>query len=200
MRGRQVRRLVSDTAETVIGFAVSTKAWLPRSKILPFGLVATLLAAAAPPMLFHAGMASVAADSTLKCYDRAGNYEPCAASAIASLRLNNPATAASPRLNDPATAAPEPASWTATALYQPESWATVAATDQSADWKTSAPAARHALAPHKRSASAICARRSIPCFFSALRKEVTHMASVAAVEAGARSNRGLKERFRPRDL
>jgi hypothetical protein len=188
MSGWRVRRAVSDTAQIIITFAANAANSIPYSKILLLEAFAALLVVVAVPTLFRADTPSVAANSTLKCYDSAGNYKPCAARAGAFLS----------RFNGQATGAHQPASWTTTAFYQ-QDWATITV-DQPANLKTSAPAARRSSTLRKRPALTICGRRLIPCFFSALRRGVTHIASVAAIEAGARPGRELKERYRPNDL
>jgi hypothetical protein len=175
MIGRRVRRLVSDTAETVIPLVANATSSVPRSKILFLGAFAPLLVAVAVPTLFLADMPSVATNSTLNCYDSAGNYEPCGTQANASPS----------QINGRTTGIHEQASWTTTALYQQAIWATTAV-DQPANWTTSVPAARRSSTPGKRQASAICGRRLIPCFFSALRRRLTHIASVVASVGQAR--------------
>jgi hypothetical protein len=189
MSGRRVGRLVSDTAESVIAFAADAANSVQSTAVLLFAAFATLLAVAAIPILIRADMPSVGVNSILKCYDRAGNYEPCPVRASASQS----------RFNGARVGTDQPASWAATALYLQESRAIIAA-DQPANGKTSAPSARRSTAPQKRTASAICGRHLIPCIFSAFRKGVTHLASVAATEAKALQARGLKERYRQKDL
>ncbi len=189
MSGRRVGRLVSDTAETVIAFAADAAKSVQYTKVLLWGGLATLLVVAAAPILIQADMPSVGINNTLKCYDRAGNSQPCPARAGASpLRFDGLKAGTY-----------QPASWAATAVHLRESPTTIAA-DQPANGKTNAPAARRSTAPQKRTASAICGRRLLPCVFSALRREVTHLASVAAIEAGTLPARRLKERYRPKDL
>ncbi len=73
MSGRQVRRPVSDTAKPIIPLAANATNSVP----LFLGAFAPLLVVVAVPILFRADMPSVAANSTLNCYDSAGNYEPC---------------------------------------------------------------------------------------------------------------------------
>jgi hypothetical protein len=133
---------------------------------------------AAIPVLFQADLPPLAANSTLKCYDHAGNAEPCGTRARGS----------SARLDGPAAGAHQPPSWITTALYQEPNWATPAL-DQPANEPASAPAARHSTRLRRHPASAACQRRVIPCFFSALRRGVTHLASVAAEAAQARPAR-----------
>lgn len=188
MSDGRVRRLVSYTAETVIAFAANAANSVQYAKVPVLGVVATLLAVAAVPIFIRADMPSVGANSTLRCYDRAGDYQPCPERVNASLSRFNGLTTASYR----------PASWASTALYLQESQATAA--DQPADAKTNAPATRRITAPRKRTALTACGRRPLPCVFSAFRREVTHLAYVAATEARALPGRGLKERYRPKDL
>jgi hypothetical protein len=201
MSGRRVRQTVLDAAETIVSFAVSATKSLLRSKILLSGAFAVLLLLVAIPILFEADMPPVAADGTLKCYDGAGNHEPCVA------RATTPPS----RSNGPTTAAVRPPSWMTTALFQQSSWAATAG-DQQASWatsegdrqaslatseddrqeslttaeadqpanSTSAPAARRSVKWGRRQAMAACRRHLIPCFFSTLRKGLTRIAYVAA--------------------
>jgi hypothetical protein len=177
MSSRRVSHLVSDAAETVTPFAANTPNSVPRRKILLLAALSALLVIAAVPALFWVNRPAVAAHSTLKCYDSAGNHEPCLTQAGASQS----------RFNGRTTEAQQPANWTTAALEQSESW-TASAADQPASLTTSAPAARNGHTPRRRPASAICGRRLLPCFFSALRKEITHIAYVAA-KVGARPAR-----------
>jgi hypothetical protein len=177
MSGRQARRLVSDTAESLIQFAASAAILAPRGKILLLGAFAALPVILAVPILFQTDMPPVAADSTLKCYDSAGNYEPCLTRASAGPSRFNVRTASTLR----------PPAWTTTALYQESSWATPAV-DQPAN-STSAPVARRSGKSGKRLALATCGRRLIPCVFSTLRRGLTHIASVAAIMGRARPAR-----------
>jgi hypothetical protein len=159
----------------------------PFGKILFLAAFASLLVAVAVPLLFRADMQSVAANRTLNCYDGAGNYEPCVTR-----------TSASPsQFNGGITGAHQPASWTITALYQQAIWPTNASV-QPANWTssavnqpenrtTNAPPARRSSTPGKR--PAICGRRLMPCLFSALRRGLTHVASIAATVGQARSAR-----------
>ena len=157
----------------------------PFSKILFLGAFASLLVVVAVPILFRADMQSVAANRTLNCYDSAGNYEPCVTRANASPSQFIGRT----------TGAHQPASWTTTALYQQAIWRTNAvdqpanwnAVDQPANRTTSAPPARRSSTPGKRLAT--CGRRLMPCLFSALRRGLTHVASIAATVGQARSAR-----------
>jgi hypothetical protein len=177
MGGWRVRRPVSGAAKTLIPLAAKATS-CPHFKI-PFLVVfATLLVVLAAPILFRANIPSVTADSTLKCYDSAGNYEPCATRASASRSQFNGRT----------TRTQQPPSWTTTALYQQTIWPTTAldksaiwpgtAVDEPADWTRGA-AARRSSMPGKRSALVTCRRRLVPCFFSALRRGLTQIASVA---------------------
>lgn len=152
-----------------------------HSKILIFGALAASLAVAAVPILSGSDMPRVTANGTLKCYGSAGNYEPCVTSGSApALQLISRTTPADPspsRLNGRTTPADAPASWTATTLYQQARWATA---DQPANWETSPPAPQRSTMPAKHAASPACRRKLLPCFFSALRRGLTHIASAAA--------------------
>jgi hypothetical protein len=178
MSGRRARFPVSDTTAIVIRFAARAANSVPHSKILISGALAALLVVVAVPILFRVDMPPVAASSPLKCYDSAGKYEPCLMQAGASR----------PQLDDRATEAHQPANWTTTALYQQASLAPTEP-DQPASWATSAPAAQRSGTPGKRPALAVCGQRFIPCFFSALRRGLTHIASAAANVGRARPAR-----------
>ena len=177
MSGRRARRPVLDTAESVIQFAANAANSIPRSKILLLGTFAALPVIVAVPMLFQADMPPAAADSTLKCYDNAGNYQPCLTRA----------SAAPSRFDGRTTWTIRPPTWTTTALYQEASWATTAV-DQPVN-STSAPVARRSGKSGKRLALAACGRHLIPCVFSTLRRGLTHIASVAAIMGRARPAR-----------
>lgn len=168
MSNRRVRR--SGVAEDVIAFAASAANSLSRRKMLLIGAASAVLVILAIPIVCGADISSAAANSALKCYDDAGKYEPCATATRAS--------ALPSRFLGQSVADHQPTSPTETARYQPVSWA------------ASAPVARRGSAPAKRPVSSICGRHFIPCFFSTLRKGVTHMASLAAMH-GARSARTL---------
>ena len=186
MSGRRVRRSILATAETVIPFIAKAINLGPRSKILLLGTFAASLLVVLVPILFRSDAPPIAASSTLKCYDSAKNYEPCLTRASASTS----------RFNGQTTEAHQPPSWTTTALYQQATWATTApdqqaswtttAPDQQASWTNSAPVAQRGTALRKHAASAICGRRLIPCFFSALRRGVTHIAAVVTRPARER--------------
>lgn len=169
MSGRRVRRRISDKAAGAIRFAASATDLFPRSKILLWAAFTTLLSVVVVPILFQADVPPVAADSTLKCYDRTGNYKPCGTLADASPSQFNGRT----------TVVSQPPNWTPTALYQQANWATTTV-DQPANSTTSALVARHNDRPGKHSTSGICGRRLIPCVLSTLRRGLTHIASVAA--------------------
>jgi len=169
MRDRQLRRAVSDAGKTAFLFAAKINS-VPHHKIL-FGALVALLVVGAVPLLFRADTQTAAANSTLKCYDSAGEYEPCETRAGASAS----------RLNSRTIGAHLSAGWITTALYRPESWKT-AAVDQPQNSAPNAPGARRSGASRKHLASA-CGRRLLPCFFSALRRGVTHFASAAAAQA-----------------
>jgi hypothetical protein len=177
MSSRRARRPVSDAAESVIKFAANTANSIPRSKFLLLGAFAALPVIIAVPILVQTDTLPVAADSTLKCYDRAGNYQPCLTQA----------SAAPSRFNGQTTSTIRPPTWTTAALYQEASWATTAV-DQPAN-STSAPVARHSSKFGKRLALAACGRHLIPCVFSTLRRGLTHIASVAASMGRARPAR-----------
>jgi hypothetical protein len=187
MSGRRARRPIADTAEILIPFAANAANWIPQGKILLLGALAAFLAVVTVPILFGSPFA---ANSTLKCYDNAKNYEPCLMRASAS-----------PGPFDGRTTEPhQPPSWTTSALYQQEAWVT-SAVEQPASWTTSAPLARRSSTPEKGStpekasmpekgrASAACGHRLIPCFFSALGRKLTHIASAAANLGRARPAR-----------
>jgi len=180
------RRFVSYAAKPIITLAAKTRNSIPHGKILLLGAFAPLLVGIAVPILFRADVPSVTANSTLNCYDSDGNYEPCVTRAGASPS----------RFNSRTTGTHQPPSWTTTALYQQAIWSTTTF-DQPASWTTSAveqlansttspPAARRSSTQGKRPA---CGRRLIPCFFSALRRGLTHIASVAATVGQARPAR-----------
>jgi hypothetical protein len=183
MNGRRARRRVLDTAESVIQFAANAANWAPRTKILLLGAFAALSVIVAVPILFQADMPPAAADSTLKCYDSAGNYAPCLTRASAAPSRSNGRTTWTIRPPTWATTA----LYTTTALYQESSW-TTPAVDQPAN-SPSAPEARRSSKPGKRLALAACGRRLIPCVFSTLRRGLTHIASVAAIMGRARPAR-----------
>lgn len=159
----------------------------PFIKILFLGAFASLLAVVALSILFRADKQSAAANRTLNCYDSAGNYEPCVMRASASPSQFTGRT----------NGVHQPASWTTTALYQQAIWPTsavnqsvnwtISAVDQPANGTTSAPPARRSGTPGKRPAT--CGRHLIPCFFSALRRGVTRIASVAATVGQTRPGR-----------
>jgi hypothetical protein len=175
-----IMRSISDTAETVIPFALNAKNSVPNSKVLFLGTFAALLVLVAVPTFFRVAIPQVTASSTLKCYDSAGNHEPCLMRASAApLRFDGRTTDHPPQPPSWITAALyQPASWTTTALYQPASWATTAL-HQPASLITTAPATGHSSTPGRRAGFAVCRQRFIPCFFSALRKRLIHIASVA---------------------
>jgi hypothetical protein len=175
-----MRRSISETAETVISFACNAKNSVPNSKILLLGTFAALLVLVAVPIFFRVAIPQVTASSTLKCYDSAGNHEPCLMRASAAPSRFDGRTTDHPR-QPPSwitAALYQPASWTTAALYQPASWATTAL-HQPASGTTTAPAAGRSSTPGRRAGFAICRQRFIPCFFSALRRRLIHIASVA---------------------
>ena len=161
MSGRQVKHFVSDTTKPIIPLAAKATNMIPYGKILFLAAFAPLLAGIAVPMLFRASLPSVTVNSALNCYDSDGNYEPCVTR-----------TGASPsRFNGRTTGTHQTPSWTTSAVDQPE------------NSTTSPPATRCSSTPGKRPA---CGRRLIPCFFSALRRGLAHIASVAATVGQAR--------------
>ena len=174
-----MRRSISDTAEAIISFAPNARNSVPNSKLLLLGTFAALLVLVAVPIFFRVAIPQVTASSTLKCYDSAGNHEPCLMHASASQSRFDDRTTDHP--HQPPSWIPsalyQPASWTTTALYQPASWATTAL-HQPASWTTTAPAAGRSSTPGRRAVFATCRQRFIPCFFSALRRRLTHIASL----------------------
>jgi hypothetical protein len=199
MRNGRVRRLVSDAAGTAIAFTANAAKSVQYGKVLLLAALTALVVVVAVPIFIRADMPSMGANDTLKCYDRAGNYQPCPARASASLS----------RSNGPPAGTYQPASWATVALYQRESSPTIAvalserespppiAAEQPASAKANAPATKRSITLRRRTASANCGRHLIPCVFSALRRGVTHLASVAATEAGTRPSRAFRDRDRP---
>jgi hypothetical protein len=190
MSGRRVQRPISFIAEAVVPTAADAIDSFLRGKtcvyvrrrgaaILLLGAAAALLVGVALLLLFRTDVQRATASSTLKCYNSAGKHEPCLARASTS----------PPQSGGRTTEGDQPASWTATALYDQAGWAATATTtfDQPANGTTSAPAARRSSTSGKRSASAICRQRLLPCFFSALRRGLTRIASGAASMGRARS-------------
>jgi len=133
MAGRRVKRSVSDRVETVVPSAAKATKSAPHRKIVCLGAFGALLVIAAVPILSPGDMPVEAANGTLKCLDKFGNYEPCVTQASAS-----PASASPAPLDGRTTAAQQPASRTATAPYQPANW-TAPAPSQSARWTAPAP-------------------------------------------------------------
>lgn len=179
--------------KTVIGFAAEAARFCLHRKILLLGAVVALLAVAAIPVLSRKSTPILAANGTLKCYGSAGNYEPCVTpvnvTPVNVTPLNvTPVNASSSRSNGRPTPADQPASWTTTTLYQQARWATAAA-DEPANWETSPPASQRSNPPAKHASSPTCRRKLIPCFFSALRRGLTHIASAAASLGQARPAR-----------
>lgn len=179
MRDRRLKRPVSDAARTVMSLATNATYSDPHSKLrllgtfaalLFLGAFAALLVVIAVPMLSRADMPPMPVNSTLKCYDSVGQYEPCVTRASAS-RLG---------LNGRTTGTDQLASWTTTALYQ---------VDQPENLTTSAPVVRRSNTSGRHRALAICRRRLIPCLLSTLRRGLTHIASVAATVGQARPAR-----------
>jgi hypothetical protein len=187
MSMRRVRRPVSVAAETVIPVGANATNSVPRSKILLLRAFAALLVVAALvvvvafPIISGTDVPPVPANSTLKCYDSEGKYQPCLSASISPSRFTGRTVG-------------ELASWTTTALYQVAlyqgddhqlNWVD----DHPANWTTSAPTAQRSTTSGKHSASARCGRRLLPCFFSAVARGLTHMASVAGTVGQARPAR-----------
>jgi hypothetical protein len=181
MSSRRLRlAVVSETADAIIRFAAQATTRVRHSKTLLSGGIAALFVLAAIPLLLQPDQPSVAANSTLKCYDNAGNVEPCGTRAAAP----------APRIRERTAEAHPLASWIGTALYRPQAWQTAEVAQepgQEANLQANPAPARRAAAPRKHLASPVCRRHLVPCFFSALRKGVTHLASLAASGAQARS-------------
>lgn len=195
MSDRRVRRLVSDAAETVMLFATNAGAF---AALLFLGAFAALLVVVAVPILSRAD--TPPADRSLKCYDSAGQSQPCVAGLsrddMPPMQANSPlkcydnagqyqpcvtqASASQSRFNGRTAGADQLASWITTALYQ---------VDLTENGTTSAPVARHGSTSRKRPASATCRRRLIPCFLSTLRRGLTRIASVAETAGRARPAR-----------
>jgi len=152
-----MRRPISDAAETVIPFTPNARNSVSNSKFLLLGTFAALLVLVAAPIFFRVDTPQATASSTLKCYDSTGNHEPCLMRASASPPGFDGRTTDHPH---------QPPSWITTALYQP------------ASGTTTAPAAGRSSTPGRRAGFAICRQRFIPCFFSALRRRLTHIASL----------------------
>jgi hypothetical protein len=176
MRSKARRHLSG--AKTVIGFAAGAASFFQRPKILLLAAVVALFAVAAIPLLAPKNTPVVAANGTLKCYGSAGNYEPCVMAA----------TASSSPLRGRSGPPDQLASWTVTTLYQQARWSTAAA-DEPVNWETSPPAAARSNVQARHASSPACPRKLIPCFFSALRKGLTQIASAAANLGQARPAR-----------
>jgi hypothetical protein len=189
MSRRRVRRLLSDAAEGAVPFVAKAIQAASPGKIAPVGAFAGLLAVLAIALLYQADIPSVAADSTLKCYDSFGKVAPCTTQARVSAS----------RFDTQETRFDGPAEWATTALYQQASLPKAAvdqqvslpasAGDQLFNRATSALAVQRSALPRRRPGLATCERHLIPCFFSALRKGVTHLAAVAAKHARPKRNR-----------
>jgi hypothetical protein len=182
MTARPVRRPGSDPAQPVAAPPAHTPHSALHSKILPLGAFAALLTAAAVLILL---MPSGAGNSTLKCYDRAGNDEPCVTRANTAAARPDGATARVHR----------PPGWIKAALYEPSwekpIWETP---DQPVNATAGAPANSIASVPAarragKRRLASACGRHLMPCFFSAVRRGITHLASTAGAMGPARSAR-----------
>ena len=157
------------------------------------------------PILCRGDKLLVAAGRTLKCYGSTGNYQPCVARAnlspsrtiavhqstvgLTTAPYQEASTAATTPYEEAsapsqqasgATAAPSRQPTRVTVAPDQQASATPPAIVQPANWTTSAPVARPGSVPAKRRAAARCRRHSLTCFFTALRRGVTHFASVAA--------------------
>lgn len=176
MNGRPVRPSGSGAAETAIPPAAPATHSVLQSKILPLGAFAALLMVAAILILF---MPSGAGNSTLRCYDSAGNYEPCGTQASAPPAQAHSRTAQLHRTP----------SWIVAALYRPNwetpTWETPAV-EQPVNSAASVPAAHRSTKKHPAPA---CGRRLMPCFFSAVRRGIIHLASAAGTIGQARPAR-----------
>ncbi|HZR59863.1 MAG TPA: hypothetical protein VFA80_02745 [Xanthobacteraceae bacterium] len=183
MTDRPVWRPGSDPAEPVTPPPAHATHSVLHSKILPLGAFAALLTVAAVLILL---MPSGAGNSTLKCYDRAGNYEPCVtrASASPSRSHNRTAQVARPGWIKAALYEPswEKPIWQTPAVDQPNN----ATAGEPANSAASIPVARHTSRKHLASA---CSRHLMPCFFSAVRRGFTHLASTAGAMGPSRSAR-----------
>lgn len=173
----EVRRCLA-AAKTVVGFAAGAASFCRHRKILLLAAFVAFLAVAAIPLFSQKNTPPVAASGTLKCYGSAGNYEPCVmAATVPALPLRGRTTPPD-----------QPASWTVTTLYQQARWSTATA-DEPANWETSPPAATRSNAQARHASAPACRRKLIPCFFSALRKGLTQIASAAANLGQARPAR-----------
>lgn len=202
MGARRSRRLVFGSAGAVIPLAANAVNSVSRSSFRLLVVVAALLVIVAIPILCAPDVSSAAGNGALTCYDSAGNSILCRSS-MPMLPANNtlkcydsagryescPTLASAPlsEVSAPTIGNDEPETVTTTASYREPS-STFAPANQLANWAASAPTALPASAPEKRRAAVACGRRLIPCFFSALRRGVTHVALVAS-RHGARPAR-----------
>jgi hypothetical protein len=183
MSDQRVKTPVAEKARPIMPPAAKATNPVPPGKILCLGALAPLLVVAAVPVLFRANVNAVEANSTLNCYDSAGSHEPCVAREAESPSQSDGGSAGTQQLASWTTSALyHQAIWPTTGLAQPANW-TIGTVDQPVNETTSAPAARRGTTSGRR--PAVCGRHFIPCFFSALRRGLTHIASVAANAAGS---------------
>lgn len=184
MGDRPVMRPASAATATVVPPAAPAAHSVLHSKILPLGGFAALLIVAASLILL---MPSGAGNSALKCYDRGGNAEPC----------GTHASAAPARFSGSTAQVRRPLGWIASALYQLAAerpgWET-AAVDPPVNATANAPVNSAANAPAARRSgrkhlASVCGRRLMPCFFSAVRRGITHLASAAGTMGQTRQAR-----------
>ena len=181
MSCRQLRHPVLDAINSIITLAANATNLVPNSKILFLGAFAPILVIAALPILFRADTPTVQTSSTLSCYDGAGNYEPCVTRAnMSPSQFNSRTIELHQSVSWTTTALYQQAIWPTNAIDQPENW-TIRAVDQAPSSTTNAPTAQRSSASGKR--PSLCGRHLIPCFFSALRRRLTHIASVAVGQA-----------------
>src|SRR5262249_55086247 len=139
MAGRRVGRSVSERVETVVPSAAKATKSASHRKIVCLGAFAALLAIAAVPIVSPGDMPTEVANSTLKCLDKFGNYEPCVTQASASpARVDGRTTATQQPASRTAAAPYQPANWTAPAPSQPANW-TATVPSQSASWTATVP-------------------------------------------------------------
>lgn len=198
-------RCVSTTVSTAVK-AVVAKATNPvfRRKYFLFGTVGALAVVAA--LVSVAAFPTEEENSTLKCYDSAGQSHPCLAvvtssqpqlaqSQTAASSVPQPAT--SPQSQRVALAQPQQAPSSppqlvmssqspSTSTRRPDgefaSWTRTAlyqVPDHPENWAANTPTVRHGMTG-KRLASSRCRRRLLSCFFVAVEKGMKHITKVAA--------------------
>ena len=84
MSARRVRRPVFRYGQTYHAACSLATNSISHSKVVFLGAFALLVAVAAVPISFRADRSPMKANSTLNCYDSAGNYEPCVTRASVS--------------------------------------------------------------------------------------------------------------------